>query len=162
MAATTSPPRPTSPLSDVALDAWRNFLRANSRLTRELDEQLRERHNTTLGDFDVLAQLSLAPSGRLRMCDLAAAIVLSPSGLSRRVDRLERAGLVKRERGSSDARNIETHLTATGKRRLAQLRKTHFAGVREQFADRFSDAELRTLTELLGRLWDGGDGGDAC
>jgi DNA-binding MarR family transcriptional regulator len=146
-----------SPLSGVALDAWRNFLRANSRLTRELDHELHESHNTSLGDFDVLIQLDLAPRGRLKMCDLAAAIVLSPSGLSRRVDRLERAGLVKRERGSRDHRNVETHLTAAGKRRLAQLRKTHLTGVKERFADRFSAAELETLAELLGRLWDAED-----
>lgn len=162
MATTATPARPKSPISDVALDAWRNFLRANSRLTRELDDELRERHNTTLGDFDVMMQLHLAPSGRLKMCDLAAAIVLSPSGLSRRVDRLERAGLVKRERGSSDARNIETHLTAAGKRRLAQLRKTHLAGVRQRFSERFNDAELETLSELLGRLRDGEAGVGEC
>ena len=149
MANTTAPRE----LSDTGLRAWRNFLRANSRLTSEFDVRLRDRHGTAIGDFDVLAQLSRAPGG-LRMCDLAAAVVLSPSGLSRRVDRLERAGLVSRERGSADARNIEARLTARGKREFARWRKTHLADVQERFGDRYSAEELDTLAELLGRLTD--------
>ena len=143
-----------APLSEAGLSAWKNFLRAHSRLTAELDEELRERHGFALGDFDVLAQLAEAPRGRLRMCDLAAAVVLSPSGLSRRVDRLERAGLVTRERAERDARSIETRLTPAGKRLLGSLRRTHRGGVKDRFADRFSAEELASLTELLGRLTD--------
>jgi DNA-binding MarR family transcriptional regulator len=86
------------------------------------------------------------------MCDLAAAVVLSPSGLSRRVDRLERAGYVTRERAEDDARNVEARLTPSGKRLLGGLRETHRAAVKERFADRFSAAELEALGALLGRL----------
>jgi DNA-binding MarR family transcriptional regulator len=103
----------------------------------------------------VLIQLAEAEAGRLRMCDLAAAVVLSPSGLSRRVDRLERAGLVERERGEDDARSVEATLTPEGERVLDRLRRTHRTGVKERFADRFSEDELRTLTRLLARLGDG-------
>jgi DNA-binding MarR family transcriptional regulator len=147
----------SEPLSEAGLSAWKSFLRAHSRLAEELDEELRQRHGVVLGDFDVLAQLADAPHGRLRMCDLAAAVVLSPSGLSRRVDRLQRAGLVERERGEADARNIEARLTPRGKRLLRRLRSTHRAGVKDRFADRFSEAELKTLSELLGRLIDSDD-----
>ena len=105
-----------------------------------------------LGDFDVLIQLAEAPRGRRRMCDLAAAVVLSPSGLSRRVDRLERAGYVIRERAEHDARAVEARLTPAGKRLLGRLRATHLAGVRERFVDRFTDQELEILADLLGRL----------
>jgi DNA-binding MarR family transcriptional regulator len=142
-------------LSGAALSAWKNFLRAHARLMRELDDELRERHGFALGDFDVLIQLALAPRGRLRMCDLAEAVVLSPSGLSRRVERLERAGLVKRERGERDARNIEPRLTAAGRRQLARLRKTHWDGVKQRFADQFSTEELQVMEGLLGRLTGG-------
>jgi DNA-binding MarR family transcriptional regulator len=142
----------SAPLGETALSAWKGFLRAHSRLTEALDEELRERHGVVLGDFDVLAQLADAPRGHLRMCDLAAAVVLSPSGLSRRVDRLERSGLVARQRGESDARSIEARLTPAGRQLLRRLRATHRTGVKDRFADRFSEAELETLSELLGRL----------
>lgn len=149
MAKTTSA---SAPLTEDGLAAWKSFLRANSRLTAELDQELRSAHDVALGDFDVLAQLAEAPDGRLRMCDLAEAVVLSPSGLSRRVDRLERTGLVGRERAKGDARNVEAHLTSAGRRLLGRLRQTHRGGVKERFADHFSADELATLSKLLGRL----------
>lgn len=141
-------------LSDTGLEAWKRFLRAHSRLTPGLDEELRAAHGSSLGDLDVLAQLAEARHGRLRMCDLAAAVVMSPSGLSRRVDRLERSGLVSRARGEEDGRNVEARLTPAGRRVLRRLRKTHRAGVKERFADRFSDDELQQLTGFLDRLTD--------
>lgn len=151
MSASTVPAA-VEPLSEAGLEAWKSFLRAHSRLIAELDAELRASYDFTLGDFDVLAQLAEAPSGRLRMCDLAEAVVLSPSGLSRRVDRLERAGIVRRERAERDARNVEARLTPAGKRLLARLRMTHREGVKERFADRFSAEELEMLEALLGRL----------
>ena len=136
----------------MGLEAWRNLLRTHAHLIRELDEELRERHSFTLGDYDVLVNLASAPGQRRRMCDLADAVLLSPSGLSRRVDRLERAGFVQRERAADDARNIEAGLTPAGKRLLRRLRETHLAGVKERFVDRFDTDELLTLRKLLGRL----------
>jgi DNA-binding MarR family transcriptional regulator len=147
---TKAPPR----LSDESLPglaAWRSFLLAHSKLMAALDDDLRREHDFTIGDYDVLIQLARAPDG-LRMCDLAAAVVLSPSGLTRRVDRLERAGLVRRSRATDDARNIETRLTPAGKRLFKRLRATHVAGIEERFLDNFSDEEVATLGELLGRL----------
>jgi len=86
------------------------------------------------------------------MCELASAVLLSPSGLSRRVDRLERAGLVQRERATDDGRNIQAGLTPAGDRLLRALQDTHLTGVKKRFVDRFSPDELDTLHELLGRL----------
>jgi len=136
----------------VGLEAWKNLLRSHSQLIQELDEQLRERHNFCLGDYDVLVNLANAPGQRRRMCALADAVLLSPSGLSRRVDRLEHAGFVRRERATNDARNIEAGLTPAGTRLLRRLRDTHLASVKERFVDRFSDDELDSLRDLLGRL----------
>jgi DNA-binding MarR family transcriptional regulator len=152
--AIASRPEATEILEDghVGLEAWANLLRAHARLMRELDAELRDRHGVTLGDFDVLVNLANAPGRRRRMCDLASAVVLSPSGLSRRVDRLQRAGLVRRERGADDARNIHAGLTPAGNRLLRRLRDTHVAGIKERFVDRFRADELVTLRELLGRL----------
>lgn len=142
-------------LSETAAGAWRNLLVAHSRLIRALDAELREKHNVTLGDFDVLVQLFETKRERLRMHDIAEAVVLSPSGLSRRVDRLERAGLVQRNRSKEDARNVEASLTPQGRRLFEKLRTTHRAGVNERFASKFTEAELSTLRELLSRLAEG-------
>jgi DNA-binding MarR family transcriptional regulator len=140
------------PLNEPEFAAWRSFLRAHSRLIRELDQRMRDEHDFTLGDFDVLVQLAEANGGSLRMFDLAEAVVLSPSGLSRRVDRLERAGLVARERAAEDARSIEARLTPEGKGLVAKLRRTHRAEVKRCFNDRLSAAELDAIGEAFGRL----------
>jgi DNA-binding MarR family transcriptional regulator len=151
--ATTAQKEPL-PLADddVGLVAWRSLIESNARLMRELDAEMQDRHGYALGDFDVLVHLAHAPNSRLRMCDLANAVLLSPSGLSRRVDRLEGAGLIERARGRSDGRNVEAKLTPAGKRRLRKLRQTHREGIKERFVDQFTGAELATLSELLTRL----------
>lgn len=145
--------RPRDPVArgGVGMEAWAKFVVAHSKLFCELDAELRERENLAVGDYDVLIQLSLAPDG-LRMCELAEAVVLSPSGLTRRVARLERAGLVKRERAASDARSIEARLTPAGKKLFERSRRTHRAGIKRLFIDHFDDDELERLSELFGRL----------
>jgi DNA-binding MarR family transcriptional regulator len=142
----------TTPLEPTALAAWRNFVAVNARLLRELDEEMRAEHGCALGDYDVLVQLSRASPPGLRMCDLASAVLLSPSGLSRRVERLERSGLVERSRSEGDARSIEARLTPSGRRLVRRLSASHLAAVKTRFADHFAKAELATLAELLGRL----------
>ena len=138
--------------ADDRLRAWKAFLRSHAVLTRALDEELQAGERLSLGDYDVLVRLARAPGGGLPMCDLAQAVVLSRSGLTRRVDRLQRDGLVQRSRGESDARNVKASLTDLGRERLRRASDTHLAGVDERFQSRFSDRELDTLAELLGRL----------
>lgn len=138
----------------AGLLAWRRLLLAHSRLMRVLDEDLRREHDVAIGDYDVLIQLARAADGRLRMCELAEAVVLSPSGLTRRVDRLERAGLVERSRSAGDARNVECRLTPAGRRLFKRLRATHVAGLQEHFIEHFDERELEQLAELLGKLPD--------
>src|SRR3954468_18690018 len=82
-------------LSELELKAWGGFLRTHSTLVRELDEELTERHGLPLSSYDVLVQLEGAPDGRLRMSHLADAVLLSRSGLSRLVTRLEGQGLLE-------------------------------------------------------------------
>ena len=156
MAPTKAIPE-TSSIEPLAFDspgfaAWRGLIFSSSRLMKELDEELQGAHDLTLGEFDVLRALKTASDNQLRMCDLAEAVVLTASGLSRRVDRLERAGWVSRERSSEDGRSIETVLTADGAQFFARVSDFHLTGVRRHFAERFSDEELKTLAALLGRL----------
>jgi DNA-binding MarR family transcriptional regulator len=147
---TTATPR----FSDLELDAWRGFLRAHATLVRELDEELTERHGLPLSSYDVLVQLEEAPEGRLRMSHLADAVLLSRSGLSRLVTRLEKQGLLEREECPSDARGAFAVITGKGREKLAEARATHRAGVRERFLDKLGERELRQLQRTWSRLLD--------
>src|SRR3954468_4399425 len=91
-------------LSELELDAWRGFLRTYTTLVRDLDDELTARHGLPVSSYDVLVQLDEAPEGMLRMSQLADAVLLSRSGLSRLVTRLENHGLLTREECKSDAR----------------------------------------------------------
>jgi DNA-binding MarR family transcriptional regulator len=141
-------------LSEHQLDAWTHFLRAHASVTRALEPQLANEHGLTLSDYDVLAQLAQAPGRRLRPVELSRAVLLTRSGVTRLVGGLERAGLVERVPSPDDGRGSLVQLTAAGRDELRRASRTHLAGVRERFAERFDEAELRTLTDLLGRLLD--------
>jgi DNA-binding MarR family transcriptional regulator len=140
--------------SELELDAWRGFLRAHATLVRELDEELTERHGLPLSSYDVLVQLSEAPGGRLRMSHLADAVLLSRSGLSRLVTRLERQGLIERVECDDDARGAFAALTELGRARYLEARSTHRAGVRERFLDRLGERDQRQLARAWSRLLD--------
>src|SRR5689334_4863692 len=100
---------------DWRLAAWRSFLRTHSQLARRLEQQLQAHGKIALGSYDVLVQLAEAPGNRLRMSELAEAVLLSRSGLTRLVDRLQRDGLVQREPDPDDARGLYTVLTEQGR-----------------------------------------------
>ena len=101
--------------------------------------------------YEVLLFLADAPDGRLRMCELADGVLLSRCGLTRLVDRLERDGLVRRERCDDDARGLNAVITAEGRELFARARRTHLAGVRRLYLSRFEAGELDLLGELMER-----------
>ncbi len=136
-------------LTPLELGAWRELLRVHATLTRELDEELRRSHGLPLSSYDVLVNLESAPDHQMRMSELADAVLLSRSGLTRLVERLERDGLLARADCPDDARGSLAVLTEAGLARLAEARKTHLTGVRERFLDHFDDAEL----EQIGAYW---------
>jgi DNA-binding MarR family transcriptional regulator len=149
--------RAASPeLGDQQLDAWRAFLRAQSELIRTLDRELEAEQGLPIAFFDVLAQLTQA-GGRLRMSELADAVLLSRSGVTRLVDRMERDGLVKREHCPTDRRAMYTTITPVGKRALAKARPVHLRGVAEHFGRHLTDEEAKTLAAALGRIVQDGD-----
>jgi DNA-binding MarR family transcriptional regulator len=107
-------------------------------------------HDLSLADYDVLVQLGLAPDRMLRMSDLAEAVLLTRSGLTRLVDRLEARGLVERRKCPSDARGLLAVLTDEGLRAWEEARPTHLEGVRRLFLDKLEPEEL----ERLGAIWE--------
>jgi DNA-binding MarR family transcriptional regulator len=148
MTRTQQPIRAT----DWRVLAWRAFLRAHASVLRKLERDLINETGMPLGWYDVLVQLAEAPERRLRMADLADKVLLSRSGLTRLVDRLQSEGLVTREPYPGDARGLYTVLTPAGFEKLRAAAPTHLAGVQAYWLSRFSDRELHDLHMLLGRL----------
>jgi DNA-binding MarR family transcriptional regulator len=145
-------------LSQEELGAWRGLLRVHARLTKALDADLVREHDLPLSSYEVLLFLADAPEGRLRMSELADGVLLSRSGLTRLVDRMEREGLLRRERCEDDARGYHAIITAEGRELFRRARATHLDGVRELFLTRVSAAERRTLAELWERVSPGAAG----
>ena len=148
-------------LSPEELAAWRGFLRVQSSLFHQLDTELSVAHDLPLRSYEVLLLLEDAPRRRLRMADLSRSVLLSASGMTRLVDRLEREGLVGRERCPEDGRGYFAVLTDAGDRRLQEARATHLAGVRRLFLERLDGDDLRRLAAYWDLLVPGSAGTDA-
>lgn len=142
-------------LSDTELAAWRGLLRVHSALVRDLDAELELRHRLPLTWYEVLMTLDRAPHMQMRMSELADSVLLSRSGCTRLVDRLEREGFVERGECPGDARGSLAGLTTLGRHRLLEARPTHLEGVRRRFVDHLSEGELEGLAEVWDRVLPG-------
>jgi DNA-binding MarR family transcriptional regulator len=146
-----------------ALDAWIRLLRGHAATTRAISAQLVAEHGLTINDYEALLHLARADEGRMRRVDLAERLILTASGVTRLLDGLERAGLVERAACASDRRVTYAVLTEEGRAKLEAASKAHVADVRAFFEARFSEDELDSLAELLGRLpQDGGLQAEDC
>jgi DNA-binding MarR family transcriptional regulator len=144
-----APTRPDAPLTEPELAAWRGMLRVHHDVVARLDAELEREQGLPLSSYEVLISLADAPGGRLRMGELAGVLLLSRSGLTRLVDRLEREGLVERERCEDDQRGYFAVITKAGRKKLETARPAHWAGVREHFLDRLGAEDL----DILARAW---------
>jgi DNA-binding MarR family transcriptional regulator len=151
-----SPQLPAHHLSagDWRLGVWRAFLRAHAGITRELERELGAEAGMPLAWYDVLLQLVEAPGRRLRMAELADRVLLSRSGLTRLVDRLQAEGYVCREPSPDDARGTYTVLTDAGYAALRRAAPVHLEGIRRHWLAHFSDDDLHELRRLLALLDD--------
>jgi DNA-binding MarR family transcriptional regulator len=135
-----------------ALDAWARLLRGHASVIREISGQLEAEHGLTINAYEALLHLARAEDGRMRRVDLAEKLILTPSGVTRLLDGLERSGLVERASCASDRRVTYAVLTPAGRERLETASGSHIASVRTFFEERFSEEELDRLAGLLGRL----------
>ncbi len=146
---------PERRLSAVELGAWRGMLRVNAALINQLDADLTAAHGLPLRSYEVLLVLEDAPQRRMRMSDLSRSVLLSASGVSRLVDRLEAEGFVERERCTSDGRGYYAVLTDAGYAKLMEARQTHLDGVRRLFLQHFDREELDQLAACWDRVLPG-------
>ena len=141
-----------SRLDSRELRAWRGLLRVHAALSKALDAQLEAEHGIPLTSYEVLMYLSDAEGGRMRMNELADSVLLSRSGLTRLVDRLEREGYLERCSCAHDARGAFAVLTPAGREKVELARATHLDGVRELFLSHFSEDELNVLGDAMDRV----------
>ena len=139
------------PLDDDALAAWRAFLAAHARITRRISGELTAAGLPDLGWYDLLYALYEAPGRSLRVKELAHAVVLSPTGMSRFVDRAEAAGYVRREPDPDDRRALQIALTDAGVELLRRMWPVYERGIEEHFAGHLgrSSAATRRLLERM-------------
>lgn len=142
-------------LNGAELGAWRGMLRVHSALMRQLDADLTAAHGLPLRSYEVLLVLEDAPRRRMRMSDLSRSVLLSASGVSRLVDRMEAEGHVERVRCDSDGRGYWAALTASGQAKLREARPTHLAGVRRLFLRHFDRDELNALASCWDKVLPG-------
>jgi DNA-binding MarR family transcriptional regulator len=151
-ARTDARPAESVDLEERELAAWRGFLRAHREVVAHLDEELQRAHDLPLSSYEVLLYLAEADDGRLRMGELAERLLLSRSGLTRLVDRLERRDLVIRERCKEDARGLFARITPAGREVFLAARPDHLDGVRRHYLSRLEDTDLENLTVAWRRL----------
>jgi DNA-binding MarR family transcriptional regulator len=142
-------------LDELQFRAWRAFLYAYSRVVPTLDRELVSAQGLSLNQFEVLTWLARAGRRGLRMTDLASRVVLSPSGVTRAVDQLERKGLVERCVFEGDKRGYLSTLTSEGRAFLRKATNVHLQGLREHFLNHLSRTELEHLATALEAVLDG-------
>ena len=135
-------------LSASEMRAWRNFIESVSTMTAALESDLVP-FGLTMGDYEVLVRLSESDEQRLRMCDLANALQLSPSGLTRRLDGLVTSGLVERVASPSDRRVMFAALTPAGHAKLVEAAPDHVASVRNRFLKGLTKDQVRALGDIF-------------
>jgi len=138
-------------------DAFGNLIGAHAVLVRELSASLVARHGLTVNDYGTLLLLSRAGEEGMRRIDLANELNLSPSGITRLLDRLEDQGLVGKGECKSDARVSYAILTDAGLGKLREASPGHIEDIEQRMSAVLSADEMKTLAELLGRLTDTDD-----
>ncbi len=142
----------TCPSGDEKVVLFGLLLETNARMARDLGAELEATCALPLAWFEVLLQLRQAPDGRLKMSQIADAIVHSTGGTTRLIDRLEEASLVERQLCPTDRRAIHVAITAEGNRRLDDALAVHLNYLDQHLAGRLGASERRSLTSLLTKL----------
>jgi DNA-binding MarR family transcriptional regulator len=137
--------------SDRWMPAWLELVRTYARLWNELEAQVRRDHGLTIARYDVLAHLEMA-GGQLGLSELASSIMLSPSGLSKLLDRMAGSGLIRRDPDPRDARSTFATITPQGRAVVKKARRGHHKLLQRTFGDALDDRDVAQLTRIMGRI----------
>jgi len=135
-----------------AIDAWVRLLRGHAGMRRSVSAQLQGEHRLTVNEYETLLLLARAPDRQMRRVDLADGLQLTPSGITRLLDGLRERGFVEKAACSRDARVSYAVLTEIGYDKLVAASRSHLGAITAMFEERYSEREIETLIELLGRL----------
>jgi DNA-binding MarR family transcriptional regulator len=138
--------------ASTELTAWVRLMRGHAALLKDLSGSLSSLHGLTINGYEALLLLASANENRMRRVDMAEALMLTPSGITRLLDGLQRSGYVERLNCESDARVGWAVLTDAGRAKFEEASATHQADIRRAFAERFDADELAQLAALLERL----------
>ena len=144
----------TAWLTPSEMAAWRNFIETYYDLVSALERDL-SAHGISLGDYQVLVYLSESEKHQMRMCDLAERLQLSPSGLTRRLDGLVKAGLVRREPSTADRRVMMATLTDAGMAALQESAPHHVDSVRRRVFDHLDDEQVDYMASIFAAIGKG-------
>ena len=142
-------------LSREGVEAWKGLLLAHATLVEQIDREMARHNLLPLDWYDALLALEDAPGRRLKMSDLADQVLLSKSGLTRLVDRLEAKGYIKREGCRSDRRVAYAVLTPEGLKAREESWPTYRAAIQDHFASHLTSEQLEvigtSLQKFIGR-----------
>ncbi len=139
-------------IDDGRLEAWALLLQAHGALLGALERELEAEHGLPLTWYEVLLRLAREPEGAMRMQDLARSVLLSKSGVTRVVDRMEEAGLIERRQCSADRRGTYAAITAEGRAAFRRAMPLHLRGLQRHFGRLVSEDEARLLRDVLARI----------
>jgi DNA-binding MarR family transcriptional regulator len=140
---------PYKPLKGSEEQAWRNVARFLSVASRLLDEDLQRRANISLTEYAVLAHLSEAKTGHLRVSKLADLADLSESRMTRLVEDLAKRGIVTKTRNQEDARGIDVEITEAGLNRVRDAYPIHLASVRQRIMNKVDPRALSRFGDVM-------------
>ncbi len=133
------------------MPAWLALVRTHTRMWEQVEAQMRRDNGLTMARYDVLANLEMA-GGRAGLSDLASSILLSQSGLSKLLDRMEEAGLVRRDPDPRDGRAAFAAITPHGRSVARKARQSHHEFLRRTFAEALDDRDLADLARVMARI----------
>ena len=137
---------------DESFETWPLLLETHTVLLELLERELDDVGGLSLSWYDVLLQLAMSPEGKLKMNELAGSVLLSKSGVTRLVDKMEAAGLIKRSSCMSDRRAIYAQITPKGRKLFDQACPLHIRGVERHFLAHLTDQEVSTLRSALRKV----------
>lgn len=142
----------TSAVPETHLDAWRAVLNAHTSVVDHAEEALAAAGLPPLAWYDVLWAIRRAPKRRVRMAELASSLTISRGGLTKFADRLENAGLIRREPAADDGRGLYAVLTAEGNALLRRMWPVYSRALHERFVSAISTEDAALIASALGRV----------
>jgi DNA-binding MarR family transcriptional regulator len=139
-------------VEEMRFRAWRHFVETHGFVVSLLADDLETERRLPIAWYQVLLLLNEAPDRRLTMSELNELVTLSQPGVSRLVDRMDRAGLVRRERSTADRRSVTAVITTDGLEELAKAAPVHRDGIQRWFTASLTDHEAAVLARVLGRI----------